>query len=598
MQSNIDEKNKPKNKKAAFGRLVEFLQPYRGSVAIGIFANIGVALIALVPAQIYKRITDDIILVSGVAQSERYSMLVLCAIGLLIAYCASAGLSFMRAYVMHVLGEKIILDLRKKVYFHLQTLSISYFDNHQTGEIMSRVTNDAEVVEEFVNHAADTLVSDIIKLIAICIILFFTSKTLALIALIPVPIVFVMAFRFSRRVRKVYKSVRERLADINTKVQENISGIHVIKAFGTEKHEYESFKQDAEAYYDMRVKAVRMWTIFFPTVGVLTQVGQIIIWVVGPILVIKGQVTMGTLLLFTMYTQMLYEPVGNLARINDTIQRSLAAAERIFEIIDEEPQISDAEDAIDIPRIQGNVKFDHVDFCYQDGDEVLKDICITAEPGQIVALVGRSGAGKTSIVSLIPRFYDPNSGRILIDGFDIKYVKQESLRHQIAMVLQDTFLFNGTVRQNIGYGRLDATEDQIIEAAKAANAHEFIEVMPNGYDTEIGERGIKLSGGQKQRLAIARAILADPRILILDEATSSVDSESEYLIHRAMDRLMEGRTTFVIAHRLSTVKHADQIITLEHGRVSEVGDHKSLLDQDGTYAQMYAMQFRLNEELS
>jgi subfamily B ATP-binding cassette protein MsbA len=295
---------------------------------------------------------------------------------------------------------------------------------------------------------------------------------------------------------------------------------------------------------------------------------------------------------------MLYEPVRNLAQINDTIQRSLAAAERIFEIIDAEQEIADASNAIEIPRIQGRVEFDHVDFCYEDGEEVLKDICIKAEPGQIVALVGRSGAGKTSIVNLIPRFYDPLKGRVLIDGFDIKYVKQQSLRRQVAMVLQDTFLFNGTVRENIRYGKLNATDDEIAAAATSANAHEFICVMPDSYDTQIGERGIKLSGGQKQRIAIARAILADPRILILDEATSSVDSESEYLIHRAMDRLMEGRTTFVIAHRLSTVKHANQIITLEHGRVSEVGDHKSLVDQDGTYSQMYSMQFRLDEELS
>ncbi len=306
---------------------------------------------------------------------------------------------------------------------------------------------------------------------------------------------------------------------------------------------------------------------------------------------------MGTLVAFSMYLGMFYEPVRSLAQINDTIQRSLAAAERIFEIVDEEPVITDSPDAIDIPRVQGRVEFDHVDFRYEEGDEVLRDVCIHAEPGQIVALVGRSGAGKTSIVNLIPRFYDPVAGRVLVDGFDVKYVKQDSLRRQIAMVLQDTFLFNGTVRENIRYGKLDATDDEILEAAKAANAHEFIEILPSGYQTEIGERGVKLSGGQKQRVAIACAILSDPRILILDEATSSVDSESEYLIHRAMDRLMEGRTTFVIAHRLSTVKHADQIICLEFGRVTEIGDHKSLLAQNGTYSQMYEMQFRLDEEM-
>ncbi|GAF93335.1 unnamed protein product, partial [marine sediment metagenome] len=274
-------------------------------------------------------------------------------------------------------------------------------------------------------------------------------------------------------------------------------------------------------------------------VDLLIRCGQVAIWIVGPILILNGAATMGTLLLFTLYLQQLYQPVGGLARINDTIQRSLAAAERIFEVIDAEQEIADAPNAIEIPRIQGRVEFDHVDFRYADGEEVLKDICIKAEPGQIVALVGRSGAGKTSIVNLIPRFYDPLKGRVLIDEFDIKYVKQQSLRRQVATVLQDTFLFNSTVRENIKYGKLDATDDEIAAAATSANAHEFICAMPDGYDTQIGERGIKLSGGQKQRIAIARAILSDPRILILDEATSSVDSESEYLIHRAMDRLME-----------------------------------------------------------
>lgn len=595
--SDMEEKHKPKNRRAAFLRLVDYLKPYRGSVGLGIFANIGLGLIGIVPPLVYGRITDDVVLAHGAPVEARYRLLALCALGLLVIYALSALLSFIRSYVMHVLGEKIILDLRKQVYSRLQLLSASYFDNSQTGEIMSRVTNDTQVVEEFVNHAADTLISDVIKLTAMCIVMLVISKTLALIALVPVPIIFFLGFTFARRVRRIYRAVRERLAEINAKVQENISGIRVIKAFAREDHEYESFRRDAEAYYDMRIKAVRMWTSFFPGVDMLIRVGQIAIWVVGPWLILNGHAKMGTLVIFTSYLGMLYEPVGGLARINDTIQRSLAAAERIFQIVDEEPQIQDAPGALEMPRIQGRVEFDHVDFRYQDGEEVLRDICIKAEPGQIVALVGRSGAGKTSIVNLIPRFYDPTGGSILIDGLDIRQVMQASLRRQVAMVLQDTFLFNGTVRENIRYGRLDATDEEIIEAAKAANAHEFIDAMPCGYDTEIGERGIKLSGGQKQRLAIARAVLADPRILILDEATSSVDSESEYLIHRAMDRLMEGRTTFVIAHRLSTVKHADQIITLEHGQVSEVGDHRSLLEQDGTYSQMYAMQFRLDEEL-
>jgi len=598
----IEEKNKPKDKRAAFRRLVDYLKPYRRSVALGVVSNLWIALAALIPPLIYGRsMTDRVILDRlGETDAARIRLLIVSTLALLAIYCTSSFMLWVRSSTMHVLGEKIILDLRKQIYGRLQLLSVSFFDDRQTGEIMSRVTNDTEVVEEFINHAADTLISDAIRLMGMCVVMFWVSRTLALISIVPIPILFLLAMRFSKKVRPVYRAVRQRVAEINAKVQENLSGIRVIKAFAREDFEYGNFRRDAEAFYDMRVKAIRMWTSFFPSIDILVRSVSVIVWVAGAYMIIRHTpgVTMGTLVTFSMFLGMFYEPVRSLAQINDTIQRSLAAAERIFEIVDEEPKIKDSPDSIEIPRIAGRVEFDHVDFRYEDGDEVLKDICIEAEPGQIVALVGRSGAGKTSIVNLIPRFYDPTAGRVLVDGFDIRFVKQESLRRQIAMVLQDTFLFNGAVRENIRYGKLDATDDEIVGAAKAANAHEFIEVLPLGYDTEIGERGVKLSGGQKQRVAIARAILADPRILILDEATSSVDSESEYLIHRAMDRLMEGRTTLVIAHRLSTVKHADQIICLELGRVSEIGDHKSLLERNGTYSQMYDMQFRLDEETS
>jgi len=599
--SNLEEKNKPKNKRQAFARLIEYLKPYRKSVAIGVASNLWVGLIALIPPLVYgKSITDRVVLnYTHETDAARFHLLMVSTLVQMAVYGSSSFMIWVRTRTMHILGERILLDLRKHVYERMQGLSVSFFDNRQTGEIMSRVTNDSEVVEEFITHAADTLISDAIRLVAMCLVMFWVCKTLALIAVVPIPILFLLAFRFSKKVRPVYRLVRQRLAEINAKVQENLSGMRVIKAFAREDYENANFKRDTEAFYDMRVKAIKMWTSFFPSVDILVRTVSVLVWVVGAAMIIHGVhgVTMGTLVIFTMYMGMFYEPVRALAQINDTIQRSLAAAERIFEIIDEEPSIADADDAIALPRIQGRVEFDHVDFGYGGEEEVLSDICIHAEPGQIVALVGRSGAGKTSIVNLIPRFYDPSAGRILIDGFDVKYVTQESLRRQVAMVLQDTFLFNGTVRENIRYGRLDATDEEIIEAANAANAAEFIDEMPAGYETEIGERGIKLSGGQKQRLAIARAILADPRILILDEATSSVDSESEYLIHRAMDTLMEGRTTFVIAHRLSTVKHANQIITLEKGCVAEIGDHKTLVDNEGVYSQMYAMQFRLDEEI-
>ncbi|MCX6346262.1 MAG: ABC transporter ATP-binding protein [Armatimonadetes bacterium] len=595
----MDTKNIPKNKRAVFRRLVNYLRPHKGDVAIGIISNIALAVVGLGPPLLFGAITDQVV-PNGkfdMPTHDRINFLKLYAFGLVVLFLMQTIMSWMRAFVMHILGEKIILHLRKDIYARLQTLSVSYFDSRQTGEIMSRVSSDTQVVEEFVNHAADTVISDVLKLIAMISIMFWLSPALMIVALIPVPIMFFLAYRFARKIRSIHRAVREKLGDINADIQEKISGMRIVKAFAREEYEYDNFVANAENYFQERVRVVTIWTRFFPSVELLVRLGQVAIWVTGPILILKDQATMGTLVIFTSYLGMLYEPVGNLARINDTIQRSLAAAERIFEVIDEEPLIRDDEQAIELPKVQGRVDFESVTFKYDDGEEVLKEISIHAEPGQIVALVGRSGAGKTSIVNLIPRFYDPNEGRVLIDGFDIKRVTQKSLRSQIAMVLQDTFLFNGTVRDNIKYGKLDATDEEIIEAANTANAHEFIESCPKGYDTEIGERGIKLSGGQKQRIAIARAVLADPRILILDEATSSVDSESEFLIHRAMDRLMEGRTTFVIAHRLSTIKHANQIITLADGRVTEVGDHKSLLDQDGVYSQMYSMQFRLDEEM-
>jgi subfamily B ATP-binding cassette protein MsbA len=385
---------------------------------------------------------------------------------------------------------------------------------------------------------------------------------------------------------------------MNAKLQENLSGIRVIKSFAQEDKEYGSFSEDAEQFYGIRVRVIRLMSIFMPTTELMVELGGAALLAYGAVLAILGHVSLGTVVAFVAYVGMFYMPVRNISQVNDTIQRALAAADRIFELLDTEPDLADAPNAIEMPEIKGKVTFENVRFKYATGEEVLSGINIHAEPGQIIALVGRSGAGKTSIVNLIPRFYDPNDGRILIDGIDVKTVTQQSLRAQIGIVLQDTFLFNGTIRENILYGRPDATEEEVFEAAKAAHADVFITEMPNGYDTEIGERGIKLSGGQKQRMAIARAILADPRILILDEATSSVDSESEYLIHKAMDRLMEGRTTFVIAHRLSTVKHADLIVTLEHGKIVEVGDHKSLLEQDGTYSQMYEAQYRLDGELA
>lgn len=589
-----------RSKIGTFRELCTFLKPHWRVVAIGVVAQITVAILALIPPQLRERYLIDKVLTDLHSPVPlRLERLLLAVAGLVVVLVLSALIDRRRTVLMHTLGEKFILDLRRRIYYHLQKLSLTYFETRQTGEVMSRVTNDSDVVEEFVTHATDILISDVLKALGIVAILFYWNPLLALVAFVPMPVTTYITYKYSRNVRGIWRATRERLAEMNARLQDSLSGIMVIKSFAREDYEYDRFAREAEEVYDMRVNVIRMWTGFFRLITVYSGIGVYTVLAVGGWIHITNpaSLSLGTLFAFAAYIGMFYQPVSNIARVNDTIQRALAAADRIFEVLHTEPDLVDAPDAIEMPPIKGAVTFENVSFAYSSGEEVLKDINLHAEPGQIIAIVGRSGAGKTSFVNLIPRFYDPTRGRVLIDGIDVRTVKQQSLRRQIGMVLQDTFLFNGTVRENLLYGKLDATEEEMIEAAKAAYADSFIREMPNGYDTEIGERGIKLSGGQKQRIAIARAILADPRIMILDEATSSVDSESEYYIHRAMDQLMQGRTTFVIAHRLSTIRHADIIVTLESGRVVEIGDHNTLMERNGTYSHLYEAQYRFEDEL-
>jgi len=568
-------------------RLLGYVRPYwKPLIVTSILVLVHTGL-SLIPPLFQREIVDQVI---GARDVSRLGVIIATLIGI---QALLQLVDFGDLYVRHALGERFIFDLRVRMYAHLQRLSLSFFERTSTGELMSRVTNDINALEQFVTHGVALTVVDLLRLLGASAVLLVLDWRLALAVLVPLP---VMAFGlryFNQRVRPIYRRVRDRLGDINARLQDNLTGIRVIQAFEQEEAELARFHDTSERYYWERVQGIRAWSTFFPALRFVAALGGVLVLGFGARMVVAGQLSLGTLVAFLSYIVSFYEPLRRLTEVDNVFQQAVAAGERIFELLDEEPEIRDAPDAIALGAIEGDVVFDDVHFRYGDGDEVLHDVEFHMAPGEVVALVGPSGAGKTSIANLLCRFYDPIHGRVLVDGHDLRRVQVRSLRQRVAVVLQDTFLFNTTVRENLLYGKPDASEDEMVAATKIAYAHDFIEQLPQGYDTEIGERGVKLSGGQKQRLALARAILADPRILILDEATSSVDAEAEYLIQQALDEVMKGRTSLVIAHRLSTIRNAGKIIALEGGRIREVGDHHELLARGGLYSQLYQRQLEL-----
>jgi len=576
-------------------RLFGYLTPYWKQLILTAILLILLTVLELLPPLFQKQIVDEVI---GTSDLGRLGVLIASLVGVyaLIQVANSGDL-----YVRHALGERFIFDLRVRLYAYLQRLSLSFFERTSTGELMSRVTNDINALEHFVTHGTSFLAVDLMRLVGTGIILFFLEWRLALLVLIPVPFLAVGMRWFNTQIRPVYRRVRARLGDINARLQDNLAGIRVIQAFGREDAALKHFTAESQHYYQARVRGIRYSSSFFPAMYFIASLGSVLVLGVGAVMVVRGQLSLGSMVAFLSYVVSFYDPIRRLTEIDNIFQEAIAAGERIFELLDEMPEIEDAPDAIVLPRLRGEIHFHDVHFRYdaasaqaaQAAPEVLHDVEFQMAPGEVVALVGPSGAGKTSIANLLCRFYDPIHGRVTVDGYDLRRVQIKSLRQQIAVVLQDTFLFNTTVRENLLYGQPDASEEEMIVAAKAAYAHDFIMALPQGYDTEIGERGVKLSGGQKQRLALARAILADPRILILDEATSSVDAEAEYLIQQALDEVLKGRTALVIAHRLSTIRNADKIIALEGGRIIEIGDHRELLSRGGLYSQLYRRQLEL-----
>ena len=523
--------------------------------------------------------------------------MVFLAVSFILMHAFHSGIMLVHGFITSELGQRLIYDMRNQLYAHIQRFPLQYFENTKTGDIMSRLMNDVNSLEQAIVGPVITFITDMFKF---GWILYFCLKLdwqLTCIALFVCPFISLCTYNFGKRIRKVFRSLRDKTAELNSLIQDNISGIRVIAGFAKEAEEMERFRNKNYENYNLYVRILKLVSTLRPVVDLITETGAVVVICLGGYKVLQGELSAGTFVIFFPYLQMMYGPITGLTRFYNQVQRAIASTERIFEILDTPCDLKDAPNAIDLPPVRGIVEFRHVHFMYNQGKEVLTDININARPGQMIAFVGPSGSGKTTFTKLIPRFYDPTKGDILIDGYNIKGVKLHSLRKQMAMVLQEPFLFNDTVKANIAYARSDASDEEIEDAARAANAHDFIVELPKGYDSVIGERGVKLSGGQKQRIAIARAILANPRILILDEATSSVDSETEQLIQNAIYRLVKNRTTFVIAHRLSTILHADLIVVLEKGHIVETGLHHELLSNGGLYKKLFEMQFNTQEKM-
>lgn len=572
--------------------LLRFAKKYRWALAVTIFSMlILVGAQLLIPWLVRTLIT---LVTEQVLSPETMTTVRNLTLIALATFIAHGVVQFLRSYMAHIAGWGVVSDARKYVYEHLQRLSLHFYEDKQTGQLMSRVVNDTDLFERMIAHAIPDVLVNLITFFAITAVLATLNWRLTLYSMAPIPLVILSLLGFSKFVRPAFRRRQEEVGELNAVLNDSIAGIREIKAFNRESEQLERVEMGIERYRVSLLSALRLMAIFQPFINFSTSIGQLVVIYFGGRMALQGILPVADLVAFFLYLEMFYQPIRALGMSWEHVQESLAGFDRVSELLSEEPDVTNPPDAIPLPaNIEGHLNFSNVSFSYVDGEKVLENINLDIPGSDVVALVGPTGVGKSTLVSLIPRFYDVDTGTITLDGIDIRKIKVEELRRNVSIVLQDVFLFHGTVRDNLLFGNPDAADEDIIDAAKVANAHEFILALPKGYDTIIGERGVKLSGGQRQRISIARAVLKNTPILILDEATSSVDTETELLIQQALERLMKGRTTIIIAHRLSTIRNADKIVVLQGKEIIEQGAHEELLKNESLYNRLYTVQEKI-----
>lgn len=572
----------PAPEPSVIARLYGLITPYRRTVALGMFCLLLAVAAELYPPLIWQQVVDV-----GLMNRD-WAYIISQIVLLLFVLALQSGLSAVRGVLLEKAGQQLTLDLRTRLYHKLQGQSASYYANRRTGDLLSRLTSDVEVIQDVLVRGTDSVIANALRLLGVAGIFIALQPALGLLTIMPMIVVGILLARYNKRVRPVYRAARERLGEISARLADNLNGMRVIQSFAQERRETQAVDQLGISLYDEQVKAVALRNRVFPVIRWIGSLGNVIMLAGGVFFIVRGEFTLGGLLAYRGYGRYFYGPIDDLVNINDLVQRAAAAGRRIFEVLDAPEAIADAPGAVALPRpLRGEIRFEHVTFGYDAERPVLRDVNLHILPGERVAILGPSGVGKSTLIALASRLYDPTGGRVLIDGHDLRTVTLESLRSQMAQVQQETFLFNDTAFENLRYGRPDASREAVIAAARAANAHEFLSSLPQGYDTLVGERGIKLSGGQKQRIAVARALLTEAPLLLLDEPTSAVEPESEALIIEGLERLMQGRTTLVVSHRLSLARAADRVVVVAGGRIAEQGRPDELLAlRDGHFAAM------------